>query len=173
MWFSARFNFRPSTVFGLCQWYEPSSRIHLVYSTQMIPVWSSNIRKSLKKTAEDCSNICEWFLANKLIIHFPEDKTKSILFSSRRNLKLVEELDIRYKEIKSKQHEHVNFLACVSDKTMPGEIMALRVIGKITSDLKFLYGKIWFLDVTSADFFVKSSFNLILIMSVLGGTQLW
>ena len=30
MWCSAKFNFRSSTVFDLCQWYEPSCRMRLV-----------------------------------------------------------------------------------------------------------------------------------------------
>ena len=45
-----------------------------------------------------------------------DDKTKSILFSSKHNLKLVEE-DIRYKEIKIKEHKHLNYLECVLDET--------------------------------------------------------
>ena len=48
-----------------------------------------------KKTVKDFSNICDLFVDNKLSMQFREDKTKSILFSSKRNLKLVEELDIR------------------------------------------------------------------------------
>ena len=32
---------------------------------------------------EDFSNICDWFVDNKLSIHFGEDKTKSILFASK------------------------------------------------------------------------------------------
>ena len=45
-----------------------------------------------------CANeIKNWFVDNQLSIHVGEDKTKSILFISKRNLKLVEELDIRYK----------------------------------------------------------------------------
>ena len=31
-------------------------------------------------------NICDWFVYNKLSIHFCEDKTKCILFSSDKNL---------------------------------------------------------------------------------------
>ena len=31
------------------------------------------------------SNICDWFMDNKLIIHFIEDKTKSILFAPLNN----------------------------------------------------------------------------------------
>ena len=32
----------------------------------------------------DFENICDWFVDNKLSIHFGEDKTKSILFASQR-----------------------------------------------------------------------------------------
>ena len=67
--------------------------------------------KSVKKRL----NIYDWFVDNKLTIHFGEDKAKSILFSSKRNLKLIEELDIRHKEIKIKQHNHKSYLGvCVS-----------------------------------------------------------
>ena len=38
-----------------------------------------------------------------------------------------------------KQHKHVNYLGCVLDETMSNETMALRVIEKINSRLKFLY----------------------------------
>ena len=38
-----------------------------------------NIEKKLK---DDFSDLCNWFLDNKLSIHFGEDKTKSILFTS-------------------------------------------------------------------------------------------
>ena len=101
----------------------------------MIHACLSSIRMSLK------------FVDNKLSIHFGEDKTKSILFSSKRNLKLVEELDIRYKDIKIKQYKHVNYLECMLDESMSGETMALRVIQKINSRLKFLYRKNRILDV--------------------------
>ena len=67
-----------------------------------------------------------------------DDKTKSILFSSKHNLKLVEE-DIRYKEIKIKEHKHLNYLECVLDETM-----ALRVIEKPTLDWSFFIEKIGF-----------------------------
>ena len=32
-------------------------------------------------------SICDWFVDNKLSIHFGEDKTKSILFSSKNKVK--------------------------------------------------------------------------------------
>ena len=72
-----------------------------------------NVTEIRKQLTKDFSSICDWFVDNKLNIHFGEDKTKLILFSSKSNLKLVEKLDIRYKEIKIKQHNHVNYLGCV------------------------------------------------------------
>ena len=78
-----------------------------------------------KQLTKDFSNICDWFVDNKLSIHFGEDKTKSILFSSKCNLKLAEELDITYKEIKIKPHKHVKYLGCVLAETMLSETMAL------------------------------------------------
>ena len=57
-----------------------------------------NVTEIKKQLTKDFSNICDWFVDNKLSIHFGEDKMKSILFSSKRNLKLVEEPDIRYKD---------------------------------------------------------------------------
>ena len=69
----------------------------------MIPACYSSIRNSLKSKNSSPKTLCDWFVDNKLSIHFVENKMKSILSSSRRNLKLVKELNIRYKEI-IKQH---------------------------------------------------------------------
>ena len=54
-------------------------------------------------------------------MNFRENKTKSILFASRRILRLVGELDIRYKAIEIKHHKHENYLDCMLDETMLGE----------------------------------------------------
>ena len=43
----------------------------------------------------------DWFVHNKLSIHFGEDKTKSILFSSKRKVKKASPLNIQYKDKKS------------------------------------------------------------------------
>ena len=37
-------------------------------------------------------NICDWFVDNKLSIHFGEHKTKSILFASQHKLKTIKKL---------------------------------------------------------------------------------
>ena len=36
---------------------------------------------------DDSENICDWFVENKLSIHFGNNKTKSILFASKRRAK--------------------------------------------------------------------------------------
>ena len=44
----------------------------------------------------DFSNLCEWFLDNKLSIHFGEGKSKFILFGTKRKLRKVGKLNITY-----------------------------------------------------------------------------
>ena len=100
-----------------------------------------NVTDIKNQLTKDFSNICDWFVDHKLSIHFGEDKTKLILFSSKRYLKLAEELDIKYKDIKIKQHKQVDYLRCVLDETMFGETMACGVIEKTNTRLKFLYQK--------------------------------
>ena len=48
---------------------------------------------------EDFANICDWFVDNKLSIHFGEDKTKSILLASNRKIKKLQKLEIIYNNI--------------------------------------------------------------------------
>ena len=65
---------------------------------------NKKLLKQKKRLTENFSNICDWSANNKLSIDFWENKNKSFVFSYICNLKLVEELDIRYKEMKIKQH---------------------------------------------------------------------
>ena len=53
-----------------------------------------------RKLTKDFSNICDWFVDNKLSIQFGEDKTKSFLFSTK-NIKIKLELWI-YNMVMSK-----------------------------------------------------------------------
>ena len=70
------------------------------------------------------SLICDWFVDNKRSIHFGEDKTKSIPFSSKRKLKKASPLNIQYKDKKIKQYSKVTCLGCILDETLSGESMA-------------------------------------------------
>ena len=94
-----------------------------------------------KQLNRDFANICEWFVDNRLSIHFGEDKTKSILSASKHKIKKVPKLKINYKNIQIKQHSKVTCLGCILNETMSGESMALKVINKINSRLKFLHRK--------------------------------
>ena len=103
-----------------------------------------DINKIENQLNEDFSNICDWFVDNKLSIHFGEDKTKSILFASKFKRKNIKKLHIKYGDIQIKQHFKVMYLGCLLDETMSGEAMALNVIYKINNN-KFLYHKNSFL----------------------------
>ena len=85
-------------------------------------------------------------MENKLSIHFGEDKTKSIVFGSKRRLKKLDVLDIRRGDIKITQQNKVTYLGCILDDDISGESMASRVMNKISSRLSFLYRKQSFLN---------------------------
>ena len=74
----------------------------------------------------DFSSGCEWFVDNKLTIHFEEEKTKSILFVNKHHLKRSNNLDVRYGDIKIK-HDKVTYLGCIVDDNLSRESMALKV----------------------------------------------
>ena len=52
----------------------------------------------------DFENICDWFVDNRLSIHFGEGKTISILSASQRKIKAIKKLNIKYQDIEIKQH---------------------------------------------------------------------
>ena len=80
----------------------------------------NEIEKQLNK---DMESICDWFVDNKLSIHFGDDKTKSIPFASKFKIKNVRKLNIKYGNIQIKQHSKVKYLGCMLDQTMSGETM--------------------------------------------------
>ena len=84
------------------------------------------------------SALCDWFIDKKLSIHFGEEKTKSIVFSSKHKVKKCKPLNIHYKNIKIKQYSKVTYLGCILDETLSGESMAIHVINKVNSRLRFL-----------------------------------
>ena len=76
------------------------------------------IAKIEKILNENFENICDWFVDNKLSTRSGDDKTKSILFVSKRRAKNIRILNIRYKEINIKQEAQVTYLGCVLDKSI-------------------------------------------------------
>ena len=87
------------------------------------------------------SNICDWFVDNKLSIHFGEDKTKSILFCTKDRKRKTGTLYIQYGDVRIKQYSKVTYLGCELDKSLSGGAKALKVINKINVRIKFLYRK--------------------------------
>ena len=71
---------------------------------------------------------------NKPTIHLGEDKTKSILFISKRKIKKASPLNIQYKDIKIKQYIKVTYLPCILDGILSGEFKATRVRNKEIPD---------------------------------------
>ena len=78
------------------------------------------------------NSLCDWFVENKLSIHFGEDKTKSIVFGSKRRLKKLDILDIRRGDIKITQQNKVTYLGCILDDDISGESMASMVMNTIS-----------------------------------------
>ena len=70
---------------------------------------------------KEFSWLCQWFIDNKLSIHFGEDETKSILFSKTRGLR---EINISFAGNSIKQHKTVEYLDCQLDSKLSGEAMA-------------------------------------------------
>ena len=100
-----------------------------------------NLDQINKELTKNSCNICDWFVNNKLSIHFGEDKTKSILFSTKNKKKKIGTLEIKYGNINIKQYSKETYLGCRLDKNLSREAMALKVINKINGRLRFLYRK--------------------------------
>ena len=98
-----------------------------------------------EKLSFDFSKLCDWFVDNKLSIHFGEDKTKCILFANKRRINKVGKMNINYRNLQIKQFTKITYLGGLLDQTMSGDAMALNAIQKINNRIKFLYRKSNFL----------------------------
>ena len=100
-----------------------------------------DLERIKEELTKNFSNICHWFVDNKLSIHLWEDKTKSMLLSTKNRKRKIGTLDIQYGNAKIKQYSKVTYLDCELDKSLSAEAMALKVINTINGRLKFLYRK--------------------------------
>ena len=118
----------------------------LLYADDSCLIFQHKDVKEIEKVLnKNFSDLCDWFVDNKLSIHFGEDKTKCVLFASKNKVKKAEPLNIIYKGTEIKQHSNVNYLGCILDESLSGESMGLHVLKKLNSRLKFLYRKNKFL----------------------------
>ena len=119
----------------------------LLYADDSCLVFGDNdVNEIEKQLNRNFNSLCDWFVDNKLSIHFGEDKTKSILFGRKNKRTGSKNLDIRRGDVKIKQHTSVTYLGCVLDWGLSGESMATRTLGKINGRLKFHHRKQTFLD---------------------------
>ena len=98
-----------------------------------------NVTEIEKHLLKDFSSLCDCFVDNKLSVHFGQDKTKSILFGTTHKLRNAKALNIVYNGTEIKQYEKVKYLGCILDQSLSGESVALNVIDKVNSSLKFLH----------------------------------
>ena len=141
MWRSSRIYFRSTLVSTLHKLLAPScfqQLISLLYADDTCIVFQHKSKIDIEKQLiRDFSSVCDWFVDNKLSIHFGQEKTKSILFGTKHKLQNAKTLNIVYNGIEIKQHKKVKYLGCILDESLSGESMALNVINKIDSRLKF------------------------------------
>ena len=98
-----------------------------------------NVTEIEKQLLKDFSSLCDWFINNKLSVHFDQHKTKSILFGTIHKLRNAKALNMVYSGAEIKQYEKVKYLGCILYQNLSGESMALNVIDKVNSRLKFLH----------------------------------
>ena len=53
-----------------------------------------NVTEIEKQLLRDFSSLCDWFVDNKLSVHFGQEKTKSILFGTKHKLRNAKILNI-------------------------------------------------------------------------------
>ena len=86
--------------------------------------------KDVTGTNKKFKNVCEWFIDNKLSVHFGEDKTRCIVFSKNKNMS---ELNITYVNNRIKQFHIVEYLGCYLDANFSGGSMAMKSHKKINA----------------------------------------
>ena len=124
----------------LCQWHAWGNQLQnaIVCWWHMPFLPSQNLDTISKKLNTEFNKLCDWFVDNKLSIHFGDDKTRSILFSGK-NRSRDDKLKISRGSTEIAQHKEINYLGCLFDEKCTGEWMALKVIEKINGRLKFLW----------------------------------
>ena len=139
----------------------------LVYQHKDVSKTEQNLNKNF-------SNIWDWFVDDKLSIHFGEDKTKCVLFGTKQKLNKTGSLNIKHGTIQIKQYHTVTYLDCALDENLSGETMALKVISKINCRLRFFCTeKIDFYRNLFVDYFATLWYKLISIMRAHLGIPTW
>ena len=99
------------------------------------------IGQQLSKNLSSCN---KWLVYNKLSLHM--GKTELILFGTKRKLSKWKGYTIECEGQTINATLHVKYLGLTIDQHLDGEEMALSIIKKVNSRLKFLYRQARFLD---------------------------
>ena len=93
----------------------------LLYADDSCLVFTGPDVKTIKTNLNrNFNSVCDWFGENKLSIHFGEEKTKSIIFGSRKKLTNIHTLDIKRGDINIKQYTSVTYFGCELDQYLSG-----------------------------------------------------
>ena len=92
----------------------------------------------------ELETVREWLICNKLSLHL--GKTESILFGSKQKVKTQSALNISCNGHPIQSKDSVKYLGATIDQSLSFETMAMAVIQKVNSRLKFMYRKRDFLN---------------------------
>ena len=70
------------------------SNLFLYANDSCLDFQRKDVTKTEKQLNGDFTDICEWFIDNRLSVHFGEDKTKSLFLTSKLKIKKVPKLNI-------------------------------------------------------------------------------
>ena len=93
----------------------PKELLLYVYDTCIVFQHKKATEKQLLK---DVSSLCDWFIDNKLSVHFSHEKTKSMLFGAKHKLRNPQALKIVYNGAEIKQYEKVKYLGCILNQSL-------------------------------------------------------
>ena len=100
----------------------PVASDSLLYADDTCIVFQyKNVTEIEKQPLRDFSSLCDWFVDNKLSVHFGQEKTKSILFGTKHKLRNAKTLNIVCNGTAIKQYEKVKYLGCILDQGLSGE----------------------------------------------------
>ena len=125
-----------------CDLFLCADDLCLLYTGKDIKDIEDNLNQMLNVCdwfVENC--LCDWLVENKRSVHFGEEKTKPILFGTKRRLKCDVKIEVKRGDIKMNQHKEVTYLRCFFDSNLSGEGMAIKVLNKVNSILRFIYRK--------------------------------
>ena len=92
----------------------------LLYADDTCLVFQAKDHDSMyKKLHTEFNKLCDWFVDNKLSIHFGDDKRKSLLFTGKNRPK-DDKLRIYRGRTEVAQHKEINYLGCLFDEKFDG-----------------------------------------------------